>query len=594
MSSVLAESLIKSTASIVVELVKQYVRRSGGGGVSRVDPEFHLRNHITYVYRWAHEFQIYGMSSPVDLNKVTIELDIQSIPRKFYSIGGDRSKNITEKKILYGPENYMILGSPGSGKTTTMRRLIERMMRVDSFTDESSFQYPILIRPRNFSGSVSLVGEIASIIDVDVKKLSGEDWDKSNEVGEKASLFDFVVDYLNQTRAIVFIDGLDEAGPGSKHNLELQISSLAMILSGAKIIVSCRSGDYNRHIEGFNVIEISPLKEQFVKKISNKWLGIRKSREFFKEINEHPLFQLTDRPLFLFQLLLLYRDQFYIPDNVAEVYRRVTLLTLEKWDSHRGIYRRSKYSGFTPDRKLEFLAHFAYELLFFVGEGAAVTFGTGELRAIYEKVHSGYGLPVSESREVISEIESHTGIIIETSSQGFEFSHLTLQEYLAAYHLVRNPFPENMRRYLAVSPAPLAIAVSISANPSVYFAGLILKNEHRGYFKGPQIGVFLDRLLIERPFFHVETLLGLAVLSLVFEYISDEKIITIVRKILKMNNVKQSVSQGLQHYRIGQSGINNTVEITKLFDHPNTYGLITPNGGGIDSEIYNEITSHTR
>ena len=70
---------------------------------------------------------------------------------------------------------------------------------------------------------------------------------------------------------------------------------------------------------------------------------------------------------------------------------------------------------------------------------------------------------------VVAEIESHTGLIVESHYRHFEFSHLSIQEFLCAKHLVNLPYSQDTIKYFLEYPEPLAIAVSISGEPSLWF-----------------------------------------------------------------------------------------------------------------------------
>ena len=129
-----------------------------------------------------------------------------------------------------------------------------------------------------------------------------------------------------------------------------------------KIIVSCRSGDYNQQIEGFNVVEICPLDRSQKYEIANKWL--KEPSEFLGNIENCPYSDLSDRPLFLTQLIVIYDNQGYLPDQPSAVYKKMVSLMLEYWDFQRGVKRRSAYAFFTPERKLEFLAAMSYQLTY--------------------------------------------------------------------------------------------------------------------------------------------------------------------------------------------------------------------------------------
>jgi hypothetical protein len=138
-------------------------------------------------------------------------------------------------------------------------------------------------------------------------------------------------------------------------------------------------------------------------------------------------------------------------------------LLLQEWDAQRGIVRRSVYAGFDADRKLEFLATLAFHLTFVI---KAKTFSEAQLRGAYRAIHTSFELPREEVAQVVTELESHSGIIAVANLDRFEFAHLSMQEYLCGYYIVRDPFAKHIDEYLQEYPGPIAVAVTLASSPA--------------------------------------------------------------------------------------------------------------------------------
>lgn len=303
----------------------------------------------------------------------------------------------------------------------------------------------------------------------------------------------------------MLLDGLDEIDGALRRRIEGELKSLAQQLSSAKLIVTCRSGDYSSMIEGFNVVELCPLSWEQVSQIASIWLS-EEADAFMVALKSLPYSDLADRPLLLAQLLLLFKRQGYLPEQPSEIYRRIVRLLLEDWDSQRRIRRGSQYSRFASDRKLEFLATLAYRLTYKI---KTKVFSEKDLIVTYQAIYQKFGLPEQEAERVAHEVESHTGIIIAGAANKYEFSHLSIQEFLCAEYLVRDAFPSHLTDYVRSYPAPIAIAVAISSDPSNWMAGLFLRTSRNcGHFTEESLSAFLSRLFIERPYFEVSPVLG--------------------------------------------------------------------------------------
>jgi hypothetical protein len=190
-------------------------------------------------------------------------------------------------------------------------------------------------------------------------------------------------------------------------------------------------------------------------------------------------------------------------------------LLLEKWDEQRSVKRLSAYARFDIDRKVEFLAYLAYTLTTTL---RSTTFGKWQLLEAYKAIYDNFSLPSNEAGQVVSELESHNGLFIQSGAEMYEFSHKSLQEYLTAEYIVRLPSMPHESSVLVALPNELAIASAISSRPSDYLSQLVLSR-----FAGLRLGLpflrtFIGRLFLERPDVELTWKAGVALLSLYSQY----------------------------------------------------------------------------
>jgi hypothetical protein len=137
----------------------------------------------------------------------------------------------------------------------------------------------------------------------------------------------------------------------------------------------------------------------------------------------------------------------------------------------------------------------------------------------YERIHDNFGLPRGEAAKVANELESHTGLFVQGGYETFEFSHKSLQEYLAAEFIVRLPSVPAKGRMLLGLPNELAIATAISSRPSQYFAHLVLERFEALEPSFAFIRTFVTRLLLESPDFERSPIVGAALVALYSRYL---------------------------------------------------------------------------
>ena len=548
---------------------------------TRETVEVHLDQHLKRISSWSGQIQHLGMPDAAATDNATVALDLISGARRFRPYNS-KAPSFHEDALLEDSHHYVLVGDPGAGKTTTLKRLVRRLFLMASNSPYDTFQYPLVI----FSKDLDIHGGLYSAIvnalgvpnekryrtrdgvvhtalptvrlseDVDTeqsKKATGPlAYDVLDYIGGEPAIR-YLQSFLNESGCVLFVDGLDECSRQTREKTEEQLTELAHLLDAAKIVVSCRTGDYSKHIEGFSVSEILPLSAVDIKEIISRWLG-SESASFQAALEKKTYFDLADRPLFLVNLILIFQMGGYLPDKSVDVYRRIIVLILERWDEHRGIHRQSKYSLFLPERKIDFLSELAWELLY---ERQTGDFSEEMLKDIYRKLSENYELPVGEARLVVQEIESHTGLLVMTGYQTYAFSHLTLLEYLAANFIIRQPFIRNFEYVFATNPAPFAIAVALSSDPALWFSNLILRHEQFSTIRRDRRSIlsFISRLVVEGVRFRKSDVLGIAVAALESSYWlgagksgNGEQLDTFIRRM----GCLDSIALGLRNYKKGQ------------------------------------------
>nr|VFJ71039.1 MAG: NACHT domain-containing protein [Candidatus Kentron sp. FW] len=509
-----------------------------------------LQQHLVEVLSWASTIEFYELSLSKSIEKATVELDIFLTPRKFRMKQEKKQKG--EHFLLETDRHLILLGDPGAGKTTTIKRLCKLLLTEDSRSKNDFTSYPLVVRLRKIEENSDLYQAIATVLGLRwttrLEEVPGGN-KVYNEIGGDL-LADVVIDFLNETGAFLLVDGLDEAPPTKRDEIERNLSTLAHKLINSKMLITSRTGDYYRKIEGVDVVEISPLADKQIEEVVKKWLP-KDYNNFLRELNVLPYRDTVRRPLSLVQVVVLYSNYGYFPEQPSIIYKKIIWLYLEGWDYHRRISRASKYAGFIPERKLEFLSAIAFQLTL---KQKTARFDGSALVVAYGRVHKLFGLPEYEATKVVQEIEAHTGLIIETGPQVYEFSHLSLQEYLCANYLVRSPITKDVGKYFVERPGVLALAVVLSSNPNSWIASLFLTSSTFEEIKKntASLSEFIRRLVLERPNFDDDEGLGAAITAVAMQFHDNEEIQYAVCALLDFPQVRLATEKVISAFAINE------------------------------------------
>ena len=309
--------------------------------------------------------------------------------------------------------NKYILGEPGVGKTTLLRRLAQNLLR--SSRDTLPIFVPLVL-VRKPSKEALFNACIEQLENQGCQLGKGKNRKKSFISKLPLGTFEF------------FLDGLDEVGPNADKLMEC-IEEIAFDYPKCHIMVSCRSTFIPPPFRGALSVEIVPFSEFQLSSFLKKWFTSQPSSlvEIKEWLSSNPqMRKAASNPLVAALLCSLFFAGAKMPSTEVELYERRFDLLLGKWDQAKGIRR-------LPGELVKRYWRFIIELAYYMHLNEVRTVSMEQAK---KKAEDFYSLQFHGSAADMIFDCVHRGVLEFEAYGGLSFNHLTYQEYLAAKKLV--------------------------------------------------------------------------------------------------------------------------------------------------------------
>lgn len=381
-------------------------------------------------------------------------------------------------RILETNKRVVVLGDPGSGKTTLVRWLATAyLLRLQNNPDLKALPdvaslpdvdwVPIVVRCRDLPRDAHR----CDFDDIVHQAL------RTSEI--PAKLRGPVVAALRQRlengTALLMIDGLDEIpDPMSRARFCRRMEAFAIVYDQTPIVVTSRIVGYKemrfRMGRGFRHSTISDLTKDEMDEFARRWTATTEARktetkqaevaqQLIIDIHSNERVErLAGNPMLLTTLALVHRKIGRLPQRRVDLYREAVQVLLN-W--RREIDEPLDWQEAVP--QLEYVAYSMCQ------EGVQ-RLPYNEVLSLFEEMRKKYGKRLREidnrtPQKFLELLERRSSILIEAGNLEidghevpvYEFRHLTFQEYLAALAIVDGRFPGHIPgRRLSERVGPLA------------------------------------------------------------------------------------------------------------------------------------------
>ena len=234
--------------------------------------------------------------------------------------------------------NYIILGNAGAGKSLLVKAVMLYISENSKeFNNEDILNYiPFSIELKKYLAFKKQGSNGCSILKYLIYSLEK---DYSSDILE-----DNLREILQKEKVILFFDGLDEIfNVGDKIAIKQDIENFHNNFPNIKSITTSRFTGYNEakfDEKKFCELSILPFSDEQIEEYVQKWYRVEKEDVGKFEISDCvSQIQMTNidyrNPLLLSLVVILYHNNFTIPESKFEIYQSCTNTLVDKWDAEK-------------------------------------------------------------------------------------------------------------------------------------------------------------------------------------------------------------------------------------------------------------------
>ena len=346
-----------------------------------------------------------------------------------------------------GAARIVVLGGPGSGKTTLCRFLsvvIAGEVRLPGVAPDPSL-IPLLLPFREYTRESASLSIIEFLY---------------RQAGTQLSIAlpeGFLEDVLEAGQAVLLLDGLDEVGrPEDRAAMRDRVLAFCRAYPRTPLLVTSRIAGYDEAPlaadgrEAFAHLQLAAFEDEDLREFVRRWYAIQEPddpvardrgiADLSAAMTAEPrITELARNPMLATLIALIHRFEAHLPGERAKLYELCIKTLLDTWPAATG----RQFQEIDTGLQRVYLEKLAYAMQSGrQGDDQAVVIGRDALAA---KLSGFLGerelkdMPEETRRHLaerwVNYLQEGSGLLVEQSTGQFAFFHLSFLEYLAAQGL---------------------------------------------------------------------------------------------------------------------------------------------------------------
>lgn len=425
--------------------------------------------HLQFIGLNTGSYHKQQLLDPPELEEVFIPLDFLDNKKEYEA-------PFALDKIISQQNRVVLLGDPGSGKTTLASYLALNQMdgleRKNSTPHLIDCKTPLIIPIRRYGAKYGDQKKIQKdekspfdFIDYLVDIAQSEY--NLKEIGR-----DYFLALLELGKAILIFDGLDEVA-SENHRIDIarEIEDFSHRYKDISVWVTSRIVGYTGAVQldtrSFREYKLAPVSERQASKFIEQWYlsQVTKDKKFRKDrikslqqaiIENDGVKRLSSNPLLLTMMTLVHQFEGTLPDNRTKLYEKCIELLLKTWQDQKysahGTQNPLEERGLKYDAQVRMLAATAFYIHDKYRSGRAngnkEMIEENSLRKVlldnrFDSRRMKEDVAREDVRVFLDYIRDRAGLLVERgrNKRGrnlFAFVHLSFLEYLCAYQMAED------------------------------------------------------------------------------------------------------------------------------------------------------------
>lgn len=370
-------------------------------------------------------------------------------------------------RVLVRARGVVLLGAPGSGKTTLVKRLARSFaLGADTAKErypELPWSFPIVVPVAFFDEQRDGRGVVGHVRE-QIRLTGGE------------ALVEMFERRWSDGECLILLDGLDEvADAGRRIGCARAVGDLLTHVGKNRVLVTSRQVGYGicRISVPAEHVVLQPFERSDVDSFVKKWhlaydLAVHPESPdprqaaadadaLIKDIQANPRVEsLATNPLMLTIIALIKQQNVTLPERRVQLYEIILNTLIRSWNKARSLANRPVGEELSAEETKKIWAAVAHWMH---REKSTGTCHREPLQERLVEVLIEYGKDELEAEKIaesyIAAAAERSGLLEERGTNVFAFMHQTFQEYLAARHLrLARPGSKAIERILEVAPDP--------------------------------------------------------------------------------------------------------------------------------------------